>query len=134
MKLRLSGLCCAFGGNVRPSRRLRDNSQVRLVGLPEIPALRVHLQAQFPDPVLCIHRFFHAKPTILCAILQGNPLPAALRIQSTLLRDLQNPLSNGSRSPLPEAPRITAQELMDAGEAFTIIDVRNPLAWGSPIS
>ena len=34
---------------------------------------------------------------------------------------------------MPEAPRITAQELrrrMDAGEAFTVIDVRNPQAWG----
>ena len=34
---------------------------------------------------------------------------------------------------MPEAPRITAHELrrrMDAGEAFTIIDVRNPQAWG----
>jgi rhodanese-related sulfurtransferase len=34
---------------------------------------------------------------------------------------------------MPEAPRITAQELrrrMEAGEAFTIIDVRNPQVWG----
>ena len=34
---------------------------------------------------------------------------------------------------MPEAPRITAQELrrrMDAGADFTIIDVRNPQAWG----
>jgi rhodanese-related sulfurtransferase len=34
---------------------------------------------------------------------------------------------------MPEAPRITAQELrrrMDAGEDFTIIDVRNPQTWG----
>jgi len=34
---------------------------------------------------------------------------------------------------MPEAPRITAKELrrrMDAGEDFTIIDVRNPQAWG----
>jgi rhodanese-related sulfurtransferase len=34
---------------------------------------------------------------------------------------------------MPEAPRITAQELrrrMEAGEDFTIIDVRNPQAWG----
>jgi rhodanese-related sulfurtransferase len=34
---------------------------------------------------------------------------------------------------MPEAPRITAQELkrrMDAGEHFTIVDVRKPQAWG----
>jgi rhodanese-related sulfurtransferase len=34
---------------------------------------------------------------------------------------------------MPVAPRITAQDLrrrMDAGEDFTIIDVRNPQAWG----
>lgn len=34
---------------------------------------------------------------------------------------------------MPEAPRITAQELrrrLDAGEDFTIIDVRNRRAWG----
>jgi len=34
---------------------------------------------------------------------------------------------------MPEAPRITVDELkrrMDAGEDFTIIDVRNPQAWG----
>ena len=34
---------------------------------------------------------------------------------------------------MPEAPRITVEELkrrMDAGEDFTIIDVRNPQAWG----
>jgi rhodanese-related sulfurtransferase len=34
---------------------------------------------------------------------------------------------------MPEAPRITVDELkrrMDAGEDFTIIDVRNPRAWG----
>ena len=34
---------------------------------------------------------------------------------------------------MTEAPRITAQELrrrIDAGEDFTIIDVRNPQAWG----
>jgi rhodanese-related sulfurtransferase len=34
---------------------------------------------------------------------------------------------------MPEAPRITADELkrrMDAGEDFTVIDVRNPQAWG----
>ena len=34
---------------------------------------------------------------------------------------------------MPEAPRITVDELkrrMDAGEEFTIIDVRNPQAWG----
>jgi rhodanese-related sulfurtransferase len=33
---------------------------------------------------------------------------------------------------MPEAPRITGDELkrrMDAGEDFTIIDVRNPQAW-----
>lgn len=33
---------------------------------------------------------------------------------------------------MPEAPRITAEALkkrMDAGEDFTIIDVRNPQAW-----
>ena len=34
---------------------------------------------------------------------------------------------------MPEAPRITADELkrrMDSGEDFTVIDVRNPQAWG----
>jgi rhodanese-related sulfurtransferase len=34
---------------------------------------------------------------------------------------------------MPEAPRITVEELkrrLDAGEDFTIIDVRNPQAWG----
>jgi rhodanese-related sulfurtransferase len=34
---------------------------------------------------------------------------------------------------MPEAPRITVDELkrrMDAGEDFTVIDVRNPQAWG----
>lgn len=34
---------------------------------------------------------------------------------------------------MAEAPRITVQELrkrMDAGEDFTIIDTRNPKAWG----
>jgi rhodanese-related sulfurtransferase len=34
---------------------------------------------------------------------------------------------------MAEAPRITAQELrrrMEAGEGFTIVDVRNPRAWG----
>jgi rhodanese-related sulfurtransferase len=34
---------------------------------------------------------------------------------------------------MPEAPRITAPELrrrIEAGEDFTIIDVRNPQAWG----
>lgn len=33
---------------------------------------------------------------------------------------------------MPEAPRITADELkrrMDSGEDFTVIDVRNPQAW-----
>jgi rhodanese-related sulfurtransferase len=33
---------------------------------------------------------------------------------------------------MPEAPRITAEELkrrMDSGEDFTVIDVRNPQAW-----
>jgi hydroxyacylglutathione hydrolase len=33
---------------------------------------------------------------------------------------------------MPEAPRITVDELkrrMDAGEDFTVIDVRNPQAW-----
>ena len=33
---------------------------------------------------------------------------------------------------MADAPRITAQELkrrMDAGEDFTVIDVRNPNAW-----
>jgi rhodanese-related sulfurtransferase len=33
---------------------------------------------------------------------------------------------------MAEAPRITVQELkkrMDAGEDFTLIDVRNPTAW-----
>ena len=33
---------------------------------------------------------------------------------------------------MPEAPRITADDLkrrMDAGEDFTVIDVRNPQAW-----
>ncbi len=33
---------------------------------------------------------------------------------------------------MPDAPRITAQELkrrMDAGEDFTVIDTRNPNAW-----
>jgi rhodanese-related sulfurtransferase len=33
---------------------------------------------------------------------------------------------------MPEAPRITADELkkrMEAGEDFTLIDVRNPTAW-----
>jgi rhodanese-related sulfurtransferase len=33
---------------------------------------------------------------------------------------------------MPEAPRITVKELkkrMDAGEEFTVIDVRNPQAW-----
>jgi rhodanese-related sulfurtransferase len=33
---------------------------------------------------------------------------------------------------MPEAPRITPNELkkrMDAGEDFTVIDVRNPQAW-----
>lgn len=33
---------------------------------------------------------------------------------------------------MPEAPRITVDDLkrrMDAGETFTIIDVRNPHAW-----
>jgi len=33
---------------------------------------------------------------------------------------------------MPEAPRITAQELhrrIDTGEDFTLIDVRNPLVW-----
>ena len=33
---------------------------------------------------------------------------------------------------MPEAPRITVDELrhrLDAGEDFTIIDVRNPQAW-----
>jgi rhodanese-related sulfurtransferase len=33
---------------------------------------------------------------------------------------------------MPEAPRITVNELkkrMDAGEEFTVIDVRNPQAW-----
>lgn len=33
---------------------------------------------------------------------------------------------------MPEAPRITVNELkkrMDAGEDFTVIDVRNPQAW-----
>ena len=33
---------------------------------------------------------------------------------------------------MPDAPRITANELkkrMDAGEDFTIIDIRNPQAW-----
>jgi adenylyltransferase/sulfurtransferase len=34
---------------------------------------------------------------------------------------------------MADAPRITVQELkkrMDAGEDFTVIDVRNPQAWG----
>jgi rhodanese-related sulfurtransferase len=34
---------------------------------------------------------------------------------------------------MADAPRITANELkrrIDAGEQFTIIDVRNPTAWG----
>ena len=34
---------------------------------------------------------------------------------------------------MPEAPRITVDELkrrMDSGEDFTVIDVRNPQAWG----
>jgi rhodanese-related sulfurtransferase len=34
---------------------------------------------------------------------------------------------------MPEAPRITAEELrrrMQAGESFTLIDSRNPQAWG----
>jgi rhodanese-related sulfurtransferase len=34
---------------------------------------------------------------------------------------------------MPEAPRITADELkrrMDSGEDFTVVDVRNPQAWG----
>lgn len=33
---------------------------------------------------------------------------------------------------MPEAPRITVDELkhrLDAGEEFTIVDVRNPQAW-----
>jgi rhodanese-related sulfurtransferase len=33
---------------------------------------------------------------------------------------------------MPEAPRITVDDLkrrMDAGEGFTVIDVRNPQAW-----
>jgi len=33
---------------------------------------------------------------------------------------------------MPEAPRITVDDLkrrMDAGEGFTLIDVRNPQAW-----
>lgn len=33
---------------------------------------------------------------------------------------------------MPEAPRITTDDLkarMDAGEDFTVIDVRNPQAW-----
>lgn len=34
---------------------------------------------------------------------------------------------------MAEAPRITAEEMkrrMDAGEDFTVIDTRNPQAWG----
>jgi hypothetical protein len=36
------------------------------------------------------------------------------------------------RFPMADAPRITVEELkrrMDAGEDFTVIDVRNPQAW-----
>lgn len=40
--------------------------------------------------------------------------------------------SSPLRFPMAEAPRITVEELkrrMEAGEDFTVIDVRNPNAW-----